>query len=47
MRNVGIMILKPNQFPEIKSNEDKLTVLEDLQENLTLSAQQIFSWLSL
>jgi Uma2 family endonuclease len=43
----SIMILKPNQFPEIKFNEENLTVLEDLQENLQLSAQQIFSWLSL
>ncbi|MBD2394967.1 Uma2 family endonuclease [Cyanobacterium aponinum FACHB-4101] len=43
----SIMILKSNQFPEIKSNEDNLTVLGDLQEKLALSAQQIFSWLSL
>ncbi len=43
----SIMILKSNQFPIIKFNEENLIVLEDLQENLPLSAQQIFSWLSL
>lgn len=43
----SIMILKPNQLPEIKSNEDNLTVLENLQENLIPSAEQIFTWLSL
>lgn len=43
----SIMILKSNQFPIIKFNEENLIVLEDLQENLQLSAQQIFSWLSL
>ncbi|MBL1210403.1 Uma2 family endonuclease [Geminocystis sp. GBBB08] len=42
----SIMILKPNQFPQVKSNEENLTVLEDLQESLQLSAQQIFGWLT-
>jgi len=43
----SVMILKPNKFPEIKSNQEKLIVLEDLQESLLLSAQEIFNWLSL
>jgi Uma2 family endonuclease len=43
----SVMILKPNKFPEIKSNEENLIVLENLQESLQLSAQEIFNWLSL
>lgn len=42
----SVMILKPNQFPEIKSNEESLVVLENLQASLKLSAQEIFNWLS-
>jgi Uma2 family endonuclease len=43
----SVMILKPDKFPEIKSNQETLTVLEDLQESLQLSAKEIFNWLSL
>ncbi len=41
----SVMIFKPNQFPEMKSNEDVLPVLEIL-ENFDLSAKEIFAWLS-
>lgn len=43
----SVMILTPNKFPEIKSNQENLIVLEGLQESLRLPAQEIFNWLSL
>jgi Uma2 family endonuclease len=43
----SVMILESNKFPEIKSNQENLIVLEDLQENLQLPAQEVFHWLSL
>ena len=43
----SVMILKPNQFPKIKSNQENLIVLENLQECLQLPVQEIFNWLSL
>ncbi|MDB9312977.1 Uma2 family endonuclease [Spirulina sp. CS-785/01] len=42
----SVMILTPNQFPDIQSNTEPLTVIEDLQNHLQLSAQEIFSWLT-
>ena len=43
----SVMILEPNKFPEIKSNQETLTVLKDLQESLQLSAEEMFNWLNL
>ena len=42
----SVLILKPQQFPEIKSGGDTLPVLDSLS-TLELSVGQIFSWLSL
>jgi len=42
----SVLVLKPQQFPELKANQDSLPVLESLSI-LTLSAQDLFSWLSL
>ena len=41
----SVMIVKPNLFPEIKLGDDILPTLETL-EDLQLSAQELFSWLS-
>lgn len=42
----SVMIFKPNQFPEIKSDDEILPVLDELQE-MQLSVKEMFSWLSL
>ena len=42
----SVLILKPQQFPELKSDQDVLPVLDSLSM-IELSAQAIFSWLSL
>ncbi len=41
----SVLILKPQQFPEIKSEGDTLPVLESLSM-LELPARELFSWLS-
>ncbi|MFB2918441.1 Uma2 family endonuclease [Aerosakkonema funiforme] len=41
-----IMVFRPGQQPETKENQDNLPVLSSL-EDLQLSAQDVFSWLSL
>jgi Uma2 family endonuclease len=42
----SVMIFKPDQFPEIKSDEEILPVLDCLN-NLQLSVREMFSWLSI
>jgi Uma2 family endonuclease len=42
----SVMIFKPQQFPEIKAEEEILPVLDILQD-LQLSAKEMFSWLSI
>jgi hypothetical protein len=42
----SVMILKPNQFPEIKIEEEILPVLDSLKD-LQLSVQEMFSWLAI
>lgn len=42
----SVMIFKPNQFPEIKSDDEILPVLDELKE-MQLSVKEMFSWLSL
>lgn len=42
----SIIIFKPGEQPEIKQNQDSLSVLSSLGE-LRLSVQDVFSWLSL
>ncbi|MEQ9356856.1 MAG: Uma2 family endonuclease [Coleofasciculus chthonoplastes F3-SA18-01] len=42
----SIIIFKPGKQPEIKQNQDSLSVLSSLGE-LRLSVQDVFSWLSL
>lgn len=42
----SVMIFKPNQFPEIKSDDEILPVLDELKE-IQLSVREMFSWLSL
>lgn len=42
----SVMIFKPEQFPEIKCDEEILPVLETLK-NLQLSVKEMFSWLSI
>jgi len=42
----SVLVFKPQQFPEMKSEGDKLPVLESLSM-LELSAGELFSWLSL
>ena len=42
----SVMILQPNQLPEIKSDEEILPVLESLKD-WQLSVKEIFIWLSL
>nr|WP_249214026.1 MULTISPECIES: Uma2 family endonuclease [unclassified Synechocystis] len=44
-KDESVLIFKPQQFPEIKSDEDQLTALEQLSE-LNLSAEELFGWLS-
>ncbi|MEM9539071.1 MAG: Uma2 family endonuclease [Cyanobacteria bacterium P01_E01_bin.42] len=41
-----VMIFKPNSLPEIKSGEERLPAIADL-ENWQLSAREMFSWLVL
>ena len=41
----SVMIFKPNQLPEIKSDEEILPVLESLKD-WQLSVTEMFSWLS-
>ncbi|MBD2182390.1 Uma2 family endonuclease [Planktothrix sp. FACHB-1355] len=41
-----IMVFRPGKQPETKENQDNLPVLSSL-EDLQLSAQDVFSWLSL
>jgi Uma2 family endonuclease len=45
-KDESVLILKPQQFPEIKSDGDRLTVLEQLS-TLNLSVEELFGWLSL
>ncbi len=40
----SVMIFQPDQFPEIKSEEEILPVLESL-ENWQLSVKEMFNWL--
>ncbi len=42
----SVMILKPDQLPDIKSEDEFLPMLENL-ENWQLSAKEMFSWLSI
>ncbi len=42
----SVMIFQPNQFPQIKSGEDNLTVLEIIND-WHLSVKEIFEWLNL
>ena len=42
----SVLIFKPQQFPEMKSEGDTLPVLEQLSM-LGLSARELFSWLSI
>jgi Uma2 family endonuclease len=42
----SVMILKANQFPEIKIEEEILPVLDSLKD-LQLSVQEMFSWLAI
>jgi len=42
----SILIFQPGEQPEIKQNQDRLSVLSSLGE-LRLSVQDVFSWLSL
>lgn len=42
-----VMIFKPGKQPEIKQDGDMLPVLSSLEDLLKLSAQDIFSWLTL
>lgn len=41
----SVMIFKPNQFPEIKIEEEILPVLDSLKD-LQLSVKEMFSWLA-
>jgi Uma2 family endonuclease len=41
----SVMVFQPNQFPEIKSDQDFLPVLECLQD-WQLSVAEMFSWLN-
>ena len=41
----SVMIFQPNQFPEIKSDEDILPVLENLKD-WQLPVAEMFTWLS-
>jgi Uma2 family endonuclease len=42
----SVMILKPNQFPEIKIEKEILSVLEEIKD-LQLSMEEMFSWLAI
>jgi Uma2 family endonuclease len=42
----SVMIFKPDQLPEIKSDEEVLPVLESIQD-WQLSAKEIFDWLKI
>ncbi len=44
--DMSVMILRPNQLPEVKAGEDVLPVLDSLQK-LELSVRKIFSWLDI
>jgi hypothetical protein len=43
---MSVLILRPNQLPEVKVGEDILPVLDSLIE-LQISVQEIFSWLDI
>jgi Uma2 family endonuclease len=45
-KDESVLILKPQQFPELKSGPETLPVLESLSI-LELSAQELFGWLRL
>lgn len=45
-KDESVMILKPEQVPEIKSDEEILPVLDTFPD-LQLSVKEIFSWLSI
>ena len=45
-KDESVLILKSQKFPELKSNQDSLPVLDSLSM-IELSAQAIFGWLSL
>lgn len=45
-KDESVMIFKPNQFPEVKLDEEILPVLEIIKD-FNLSAKTVFSWLSL
>jgi len=42
----SVMILKPNQFPEIKIEKEILPVLDDIKD-LQLSVEEMFTWLAI
>ncbi len=42
----SVMILKPNQFPEIKVEKEILPVLDEIK-NLQLSVEEMFNWLAI
>jgi Uma2 family endonuclease len=42
----SVMIFRPNQFPDMKSDEEILSVLDPLKE-LQLSVKEMFSWLTI
>jgi Uma2 family endonuclease len=42
----SVIILKPNQFPEIKIEKEILPVLDEIK-NLELSVEEMFSWLAI
>jgi Uma2 family endonuclease len=44
-KDESVMIFKPNQFPEIKLDEEILPVLDSLKD-LQLSVTEMFTWLS-
>lgn len=45
----SVMIFKPDQLPDIKTDDEILPVLENLEnlENWQLTAKEIFDWLSI
>lgn len=42
----SVMILKPNQFPEIKVEKEILPVLDEIKD-LQLSVEEMFNWLAI
>jgi Uma2 family endonuclease len=45
-KDKSVMVFQPNKLPEIKYNNDNLTVLDVLQ-NWQISVNEIFNWLKL